>query len=65
MLLMEDGRLYGNPCSLLELHQFQLISFGHIDGHVIHDPMNSVGGLIEDNESKVIASVCMLVLVCL
>ena len=60
---MEGERLHGNPCSfecavststvscsLLELHQLQLIRFGHLY-HVIDVPMNSVGGLIKDYKS--------------
>ena len=51
------------PCSLLELHQLQLIMFGHID-HMINVPMNSVGGLLGDYKSKVAFVVCVVAPVC-
>ena len=51
------------PCSLLELHQLQLIRFGHLY-HVIDVPMNSVGGLIKDYKSAAAFVVCMLAPVC-
>ena len=51
------------PCSLLELRQLHLIMFGHLY-HVIDVPMNSVGGLIEDDKSAVVSVVCMLAPVC-
>ena len=51
------------PCSLLELHQFQSIMFGHLY-HMIDVPMNSVGGLIEDDKSAVASVVCVLAPVC-
>ena len=51
------------PCSLLELRQLHLIMFGHLY-HVIDVPMNSVGGLIEDDTSAIAYVVRVLAPVC-
>ena len=51
------------PCSLLELHQLQLIMLGHIN-HMIDVPMNSVGCLIEDDKSAVASVMCVVAPVC-
>ena len=51
------------PCSLLKLHQLQLIMVGHID-HMIDVSMNFVGGLIVDYKSAVAFVVCVVAPVC-
>ena len=51
------------PCSLLELHQLQLIRFGHLY-HMIDVPIHSVGGFIENDKSEVASVVCVVALVC-
>ena len=45
-------------CSLLALHLLQSILFGHIY-HIIDEPINTVGGSVEDDKSALASVMCV------